>query len=270
MRSRCRPIESRMLSLPLRSFPQSRAIWFAERARMPTLLERATYSDLSFIQAKEKPSVGLFRRASVLPFRTLLSDLSSTEDALWERLQRRTREYIKSAAADPVYATECHTTDPDLRFYKVIAAFCASKGLWVPPRKYYRKHVDHGLISCGLVDGKLDVVHVHLLDPAIGRARLLWSARTLGEPSQSDKKSANVNKLLHWEDLRYLRNVLKMRTYDWGGVAPTDEALSGVDRFKQSFGGSLVTEWNVTWRSPGYRRSANVLRRLRSGEVSAR
>jgi hypothetical protein len=45
-----------------------------------------------------------------------------------------------------------------------------------------------------------------------------------------------------------------MRTYDWGGVALTDDSLKGVDDFKRSFGGNLVTEWDVTWHSPFYAR----------------
>jgi hypothetical protein len=80
-----------MLSLSLGSFPRSRALWFAERARMPTPLGRATYSELSFVQVKEERSVGVVQSATVSPFRVLLSDLASDEDVHWERIQRRTR-----------------------------------------------------------------------------------------------------------------------------------------------------------------------------------
>jgi hypothetical protein len=80
--------------------------------------------------------------------------------------------------------------------------------------------------------------------------RLLWSARALD--GEATAYTARLNKLLHWEDLLYFKNELKMRTFDWGGVALTDEALRGVDEFKQGFGGLVVTEWNVIWRSPLY------------------
>jgi hypothetical protein len=251
-----------MLSVSIRSFPRSRNVWFAERATAPSPLQRLAASQFSFTQVKEKPLAGLAGRATVSPFRTLLSDLSSHEDLLWAQIHKRTREYIKSAAADPTYEIQWFAADPDFRFYDLIAAFCAHKDLWVPSRNYYRRYIDNGTISCGFVDGALAIVHVHLLDPEIGRVRLLWSARALGRADVSARNSARLNKLLHWEDLRHFRNVLKLKIYDWGGVALTDEALTGVDRFKQSFGGTLVTEWNVTWRSPAYVRLARVLRSL--------
>jgi hypothetical protein len=259
-----------MLAISVGSFPRSRTVWFAEHATAPNQFQRLAYSQFSFNQVKEKPPAGLARRATVSPFRTLLSDLSSDEDILWTQIHRRTREYIKSAGADPAYEIQWFAVDPDFRFYDVIAEFCARKDLWVPPREYYRSYVDNSIISCGFVDGALAVLHVHLLDPAIGRVRLLWSARAPGRADVSEKTTASLNKLLHWENLQHFRNALKLTTYDWGGVALTDASLSGVDRFKQSFGGTLVTEWNVTWRSPAYARLANVFRSPRPSGASER
>lgn len=260
-----------MLSVSVGSFPRrSRNIWFAERVTAPSQLQRLAAAQFSFTQAKEKPPPGIARGATVSPFRTLLTDLSSDEDLLWTQIHRRTREYIKSAAADPAYEIQWFAADPDFRFYDLIADFCAGKDLWVPPRNYYRSYVANGIISCGFVDRALAIVHVHLLDPEVGRVRLLWSARALGRADASERDISRLNKLLHWEDLRHFRNVLKLKTYDWGGVALTDEALSGVDRFKQSFGGTLVNEWNAAWRSPAYDRIARVLRSLRPSGASER
>jgi hypothetical protein len=97
----------------------------------------------------------------------------------------------------------------------------------------------------------MKVLHFYLLDRESGRVRLLWSARALQE-AETRANIARLNKLLHWEDLLYFRNELKMLTFDWGGIALTNDALRGVDDFKRRFGGTLVTEWNVDWRSRLY------------------
>jgi lipid II:glycine glycyltransferase (peptidoglycan interpeptide bridge formation enzyme) len=46
------------------------------------------------------------------------------------------------------------------------------------------------------------------------------------------------NKRLHWEDMKYFKN-LGYSVYDWGGFShkQDDKVLMGINAFKKSFGG---------------------------------
>lgn len=99
------------------------------------------------------------------------------------------------------------------------------------------------------------VIHFYLVDDSISRARLMWSARDL----ESD--TSRFNKLLHWKDLLHLKNSLKMKTYDFGGLGMNKEEVAGIDRFKMHFGGTVVTEYDFHWFSPFYSGIKKILGR---------
>jgi lipid II:glycine glycyltransferase (peptidoglycan interpeptide bridge formation enzyme) len=254
-----------MLEIRVRSFPRTKVVWFAEKVVRPSRLERLASYQLLFHQVQEKPSEELEKHATISAFTTLLIDLSLNEDVLWKSLRKSTRGDIKAAAASLPHEIEFFHTDPDSHCFDFLTHFCSQKSLPVPNRSSFKKQLHSGIISCCHLDGEIDVLHFHLLDRECSRARLLWSARALEDKARN--RTIRLNKLLHWNELLYFKNQLRMLTYDWGGVALTDEALRGVDEFKKGFGGTLVTEWNVSWRSPWYsplhtRIKQSVLRRV--------
>ena len=256
-----------MIEIRVRSFPRTKVVWFAKKAVPPSRLERLASYQLLFHQVQEKPSEEIEKNAIVSAFTTLLIDLTSNEDLLWKSLRKSTRQEIKAATATLPHEIEFFHTDPDSRCFDFLAHFCAQKSLPVPNRSSFEKQLHNGVMSCCHLNGEIDVLHFHLLDSKCSRARLLWSARAL--ECQARKRTVRLNKLLHWKELLYFKNELRMLTYDWGGVALSDEALRGVDDFKRGFGGTLVTEWNVSWRSPVYsplhaRIKQSVLRRIRA------
>jgi lipid II:glycine glycyltransferase (peptidoglycan interpeptide bridge formation enzyme) len=256
-----------MLEIRVRSFPRTKVVWFAEKAVPPSRLERLASYQLLFHQVQERPSEEVEKDATVSAFTTLLIDLTSNEDLLWKSLRKSTRQEIKAAAATLPHEMEFTHTDPDSRFFDFFAHFCTQKNLPVPSKSSFERQLHNGIMSCCHLEGQIDVLHFHLLDRECRRARLLWSARALD--SNVRNRTVRLNKLLHWKELLYFKNELGMLTYDWGGVALTNEALRGVDEFKRGFGGTLVTEWDVAWRSPLYsplptRIKQAVLRRIRT------
>jgi hypothetical protein len=243
-----------MLEIRVRTFPQARAIWFADRAVLPSGLERLAPHQLLYRQVHEKPSEEVEKSANVSEFTTLLSDLSSSENDLWRSIQKGTRQDIRYGTTRLNSELQWLTADDDFRIYEFLAGFYAQKQLWMPERALYAKYIANGIISCGLIGGEMKVCHFYLLDREIRRVRLLWSARSVHE-SESGADVARLNKMLHWEDLIYFRNELKMLTFDWGGISLISDALQGVDAFKRRFGGTLVMEWDVDWRSRMYPRA---------------
>ena len=247
-----------MLRLRIRAFPPTTAIWFADRAAIPSRLKGLFSYRLSYSQVREEPAGYIKNKATVSPFTTLLIDLASEEDALWGALRKTVRSEIRSAEAKIPHELTWSQTDPERRFYDFLADFCAKRDLWIPSRGLYKTYLDHLSISACHLGDRLYVLHFHLIDRERGRARLLWSARSLEDDVK--RVTPKLNKLLHWRDLLYFRNDLRVRTYDWGGISLENQALQGVDDFKRGFGGTLVTEWNVDWHSPLFSPSLHRLR----------
>jgi hypothetical protein len=249
-----------MLEIRVRTFPRARAIWFAERAVLPPRLGRLTSHALLYRQVREKPIEEVERNAKVSPFTTLLTDLRLSEERLWASIHKSTRQDITFGATRLRHDCQWLDGDPDFRLYSFIERFYSQKELWMPGRSLYIQYIANGIVSCCLVNSEIKVLHFYLLDREIRRARLLWSARALHR-SGAGADIARLNKMLHWEDILYFRNELKMVTFDWGGIALTNDALKGVDDFKRRFGGTLVTEWNVDWRSRMYSRPRRLVPR---------
>lgn len=204
-----------MLEFRVRTFPRTRAIWFADRAVLPSRLGRLTSHELLYRQVKEKPLEEIEKNAKVSPFTTLLNDLRLSEERLWASIHKSTRQDIKFGATRLRHDSLWLDTDPDFRLYRFIEGFYSQKKLWVPSRSLYVRYMANGIVSCCLVNSEIKVLHFYLLDQEIGRARLLWSARALHQ-SGAGGDIARLNKMLHWEDLLYFRNKLKMVTFDWG------------------------------------------------------
>jgi hypothetical protein len=236
-----------MLTVKIRRFPRTTVSWFAERAALPSFLERCITYEISFVQTQERPTSEVERSATVSAFTTLVVDLDSDEETLWNEVRGRTRSYIRSAEANVPHRIAWHRHDPDDRFYDFLSTFCAKQGLWIPSRSLYRAYLRHGVVSECSTERGIVAAHYYVVDPNSRRVRLLWSARTLDEAATV--VAAKLNKLLHWKDILYFRNEFEMHTYDWGGIALDDPALKGIDSFKRGFGGTIVTEWNVNWRS---------------------
>lgn len=235
-----------MIEIRLRSFPRASIIWYAEKIRIPN---RFTASEVLFRQCREKPHEP---GCSVEEFTTLLIDLTASEETLWNGVQQRTREYINSAEKEKPEISFSQQ-DSDLSAYKFTCRFIEERGFGAPPPlRFYRQYEKRCLISSLKLGGVTRVVHFYMLDYSLGRARLMWSARDL------EFQTSKFNKFLHWKDLLYLKNSLKFKVYDFGGLGVNKEELAGIDRFKMNFGGSVVTEYDVRWVSPFY----NAIKKL--------
>jgi hypothetical protein len=88
-----------MLEIRVRSFPRARAIWFAERAVLPSRLEGLASHQVLYHQVQEKPTEEVEKNATVSAFTTLLIDLASGADRLWGSIHKSTRQDIKFGAA---------------------------------------------------------------------------------------------------------------------------------------------------------------------------
>lgn len=214
--------------------------WFAKEP----LTERGiiNYIESEFVPEGEKTQ----------EFRTLISDLTETEEEILKKFSKSCIYKVKRAPREGVtarlYASE-ELADGSLirEFAGFFEEFWKSKGV-----EYHEKDrcvesltefMQAGALAIGTasVDGKVQVYHVYVMDEE--RARLLHSAsqfRTEEEIPQTVVGFAN--RYLHKESMLYFKRLGKT-IYDWGG-AGLEEEVESITRFKESFGGEARIYYN--------------------------
>jgi hypothetical protein len=184
-------------------------------------------------------------------FQTRLIDLGRSPEAILADYNRDNRYKIKRAAErDGVRCEAIASRDPVLleAFACFYDRFAQEKQLARIQRDRLAVYASAGLLELSRVvvpAGDPLVWHAHLL--ARGRARLLHSASLFRSSDDADRRAlvGRANRLLHHRDLLRFRDQGATH-YDFGGWAPPDaaEALLNINRFKQSFGGATVVEYN--------------------------
>jgi hypothetical protein len=192
-----------------------------------------------YVQARGRDGVPGFIRQ---PFLTPLVDLSKGEDALLESYAKNTRYEIRRAKAEGIKAT---IEDNLANFVKFYNRFALTKDL--PPISLadvecYRPHL---CVTKATQGQQLLAMHSYLVDAEEKRARLLHSACLF---RVADKDGAQLigraNRLLHHEDMGHFISQ-GMSYVDLGGYhAANDRELLRVNRFKDSFSGTVVQESN--------------------------
>jgi hypothetical protein len=89
------------------------------------------------------------------------------------------------------------------------------------------------------------VMHAYITDKNLKRVRLFHSASLFREMNNAESKAivGRANRLLHFKDMCLFKKE-GYEIYDLGGYAEgtSDEALLGINKFKDSFGGKLIQE----------------------------
>jgi hypothetical protein len=182
------------------------------------------------------------------PFNTLFVDLTQPEDTLLNAIAKGTRQEIRRAAKDGV---TCEVVE-GARVRELVGTFVTffnefsrGKGLPEIPRAIIDPYVAAGVLDLSRVvraeDGATLVWHAYYRSAT--HARLLRSASLFRASGDSAFRSlvGRANRLLHWEDMRRLKQG-GLSVYDLGGfwANATDPVQVGINKFKEEFGGRVV------------------------------
>jgi lipid II:glycine glycyltransferase (peptidoglycan interpeptide bridge formation enzyme) len=190
---------------------------------------------------------------SVQPRRTILLDLTKTEDELLAAMRQKTRYNIRLAARKSVVVRE--GTEDDLpAFYALTQVTGARDDFGVHSADYYRAAFE---LFAPRGWARLSVAEVHEtgIDPTPVAAIMVFTvgnkAWYMYGASGEEHRERMPNHALQWEAIRWAKS-RGCATYDLWGVPDEDEAilaaqylkrddgLWGVYRFKRGFGGRLV------------------------------
>ncbi|MEP6693487.1 MAG: peptidoglycan bridge formation glycyltransferase FemA/FemB family protein [Chloroflexota bacterium] len=178
----------------------------------------------------------------VQPRRTLLMDLSKSDEELFAAMRKKTRQYIHKAERAAVVTEETRDLD---RFMKVLAAVGQRDRFAIRSPEYFAKLLsafgDRALLMLARI-GEEDVGAMLLVRMADRAWELYggWSGA---------HAEARPFYLLKWRAMLRMRQ-LGVRRYDMYGLAEgADDPLAGVENFKLGYGGEVV-EWIGALETP--------------------
>lgn len=226
--------------------------------------------DSGIIRYREalKPLDGQFQK-----IRTLMSDLTVSEEEILARFTKNCRYEIRRAQREEVetfhYLGKEITGEICDEFVRYYEEFWKSKGNpMIESDKISREITryaaqDSFAITKAIIGKTAVVYHTYIVGDTI--VRLYQSAshfRTEEEITQSLVGMAN--RYLHKEDMIWFKGLGK-KTYDWGGAGQQEEVAS-ITRFKEAFGGEerflYDGEEVVGWKARGYRLLTKLAGRL--------
>lgn len=229
-----------MLELKKKRFgiPFSR-VWFAEK---PSIVR--SFMPVDYIQCRQPglPLFGFVNRRICLR----IVDLEQPEETILEDMKPRTRSQIRRARRDGVEIQICDNKDEFLSFYN---GFADSKRGSVP---VLDDKIEWGTETTALKavhNGIPLVMNHYIIDRSASRARMLRSASHFrkSDTSLSRNMMGRANRMLHFEAMLRFKN-MGIRIYDFGEYErdTRDENLAQVNRFKDSFGGTLEYSYKVS------------------------
>jgi hypothetical protein len=181
---------------------------------------------------------------------TLLIDLTQDLEVIWRNIHDSTKRYIKRAEKDNVKIRVSENYD---QFYQIYRSFIQKKGMTslfqvfgvaTTPLEMMRKY---GTLFIAEYDGEILSGEICLEDRSTIEL-LVTASKRLDVDKEKTKLISCANRLLHWEIIKYAKDK-HIDNYDFGGLWPAEEAekdemKKGINSFKLSFGGEIVTRYH--------------------------
>lgn len=218
--------------------------------------------------------------ARCVPFETRVIDLRPGAEEIARGFEGVTRYEISRAERSDGFDADERWDGPDAG---VLDAFCASFDRWTAPvarrrisRIRVRAHAERGVLHLSRISRAGEPLAWHAYHRAASRVRLLYSTSSAAAADPPRRALASrANRLLHWRDIRHFGGS-GVAVYDLGGWygGDADRKMKGIDRFKASFGGSVVRGFNcalpLTARGEIALRVEGLLERIRNSTRSPR
>ena len=176
---------------------------------------------------------------------SLVTDLTSEEEVIWNGLHTDCRRQIRRAQAAGLQLAEAHRpTDENeiLEFVDFYNRFAAVKGISGISVSYLHTIAAEGRLWLSSVSSESETLARHSCIATGSTVRALYGAAIFRSVNPELQRAiSGAHRQLHWMDVvRY--KAAGFETYDWGGLF-ADEAIAGskgVNDFKRQFGGRPI------------------------------
>ena len=222
-------------------------VWFIDESDE---IEKGKYDKLVVHgYLKQLNMVGNYRCHSLLQ-RTLISDLSLSEEELWSITTKTVRNEINRSIREnvgiSVYRGQEISDDLLNKFNVMYHDMYEEKGMsgYYLPISELKEYADKDalVITTSEIDGMIVVYHSYITDGY--HSRFLHSCSEFRVVDNAMRNAiGRANKYLHWSDWLYLKQ-MGVIEYDWGGIESYEEP-NGIDKFKMAFGGKYNEYYNL-------------------------
>lgn len=209
-------------------------MYFADSPRLADAWRLAIYSSCT-----STSWVPIFVRRD---WYTKIIDLRSAEEDIFSNFSPTARNAIRRSSREGIV---CEMEMDLERFTAFHSDFARSKGLPVRTQEAFLSYGDCLMVTKAVSDLGILCMHSYIVDASVGRATLLTSSSLFRLHLDLGAKGliGRANRYLHYRDILLFKEQ-GFATYDLGGYAleTTDRELSGINEFKDQFGGTLVRE----------------------------
>jgi hypothetical protein len=210
-----------------------RSKWFCGRPSLADSLRLVCYMQ----SAHARGCFGFVR----VPFRTMIVDLSQSEDQIFGRMSKSVQYKVRRAKREGVACRFDEDVGRFLAFYREVFA---AAGRAVVSDRVMAGAAPACAFASASHDGRLVAMHCYLLDEDRRRVRMWHSASryVVEEGSELRNLIGRANRLLHFESMLHFKQ--RFLTYDFGGYASdgNDTKKANINAFKDGFGGDMVAE----------------------------
>lgn len=203
---------------------------------------------------------------------TLITDLTEDEESIYKKIRKNYRYEIRRVEKENVqlkfYSAKEMSEKKELMssFATTYNQMYASKGINAkfntPLVKEYMQK-DAICFTIAYYNGEPLVFHSYIVDKH--NARFFYSASPFREKKDVATIIGQMNKALHWFDIKTFRN-MGIAQYDWGGIANPEEP-NGIDQFKMGFGGKEKDYYNTIQGITFIGKIAVMMTKLKSRKV---
>ena len=207
-----------------------REVWYAE--------EKCGMDGIILYRGAKKPIGKVLRQV-----RTLITDLTQSEEEIVSKCQKDCRYQIRRAARENItaeYKVGKEIKEKDIEnFCCFFIDFWKSKGITDEKYEKYKEEIEtyarEGVfaISCAKQNGQILVYHTYIVGDTFVRS--YQSASQFRSETINARIVGIANRYLHKEDMMYFKKMGKT-IYDWGGAGLREE-VKNITEFKESFGG---------------------------------
>ena len=185
-------------------------------------------------------------------FQTLISELNIEADEIISKFSKNCKYEVNRAQREGFIAEFYDKNNIDSncieKFLEFFLDFWKSKGVMDYNIASVRSEIecyirfDSFVLSKAKFGEDTVVYHTYFVDDT--HARLLHSASLYRDDGVIPSQLIGMaNRYLHKEDMMYFKNTGKV-IYDWGGAGIEDEVIN-ITKFKESFGGTRVVQYNA-------------------------
>ena len=207
---------------------------------------------------------------TIQPRRTLLVDITGTEDEILSRMKSKTRYNIRLAERKGV-CVHLSTAEGLPRFYRLLQITGQRDGFGIHTQEYYTQ-----AYRCFVAQDAVALIEARYQDQTLAAVMVFaWGKKAwyMYGASSNAERQRMPNHLLQWEAMRWAK-ARGCETYDLWGIPDVDEAQVGSDvavaeeqgvlsagmgglyRFKRGFGGRVaryVGAWDHVYSGLLYR-----------------